>query len=79
MATVTEGQRVKDRRRDYRRRIAVDVAFALADLNASWGDYDRALEHLAAADEIAGGTLTSRFADVRASWVEQAAATARPD
>ncbi len=51
-----------DRRRDYRRRASVDVALALAEMNAGWGDHTSALKHLYAADEIAGGVLVGRFA-----------------
>jgi hypothetical protein len=60
---------------DPRRRAAVDVALSLAELNASWGDYDRALEHFAAADELTGGALGRRFSPERESWLEHAAAT----
>jgi hypothetical protein len=70
--------RFPDRRRDPRRRAAVDVALALADLNASWNDYDRALEHLAAANEIAGGALASRWEDRRQRWLEEAALRPMP-
>jgi hypothetical protein len=73
MATVTGRARVKDRRRDHTRRVAVDVALDLAVMNAGWGDYSRALEHLAAADQLAGGTLGERLSDLRESWVEQGA------
>jgi hypothetical protein len=51
-----------DRRRDYQRRAAADVALALAELNAGWGDHAAALKHLYAADEICGGVLVGRFA-----------------
>ena len=73
VATVANKRRVKERRTDYRRRIAVDVALGLAEMNASWGDHPRALEHLAAADQLAGGSLAHRYADLRDSWVEQSA------
>ena len=70
MVAVADRGLVKDQRKDYRRRIAVDVALALADMNAGWGDYSRALEHLAAADQLAGGSLAHRNDDLRESWVE---------
>jgi hypothetical protein len=63
----------KERRRDPRRRAAVDVALSLAELNAGWGDYDRALEHLAAADQLTGGALDRRFQRERETWLENAA------
>jgi hypothetical protein len=66
-------QRPKERRRDPRRRAAVDVALSLAELNAGWGDYDRALEHFAAADQLTGGVLSMRYDPQRESWLERAA------
>lgn len=69
---------VVDRRRDPRRRAAVDVALSLAELNAGWGDYDRALEHLGAANELSGGALLERTESLREEWVEEALARPRP-
>jgi hypothetical protein len=69
-------QRRNERRNDPRRRAAVDVALSLAELNAGWGDYDRALEHLAAADQLTGGILMPRFRPQREAWIETAATTA---
>jgi len=66
-----------ERRKDPRRRAGVDIALALAELNASWGDYERALEHLRAADELAGGALERRFVQHRDEWLERAAVAAR--
>jgi hypothetical protein len=65
-----------DRRKDPRRRAAVDVAIALAELNASWADYERALEHLRAADELAGGALADRFTSERDEWAARLQGTA---
>jgi hypothetical protein len=73
MAAVAEKRRIIERRRDYRRRIAVDVALALADMNAVWGDFDRALEHLAAADQLAGGAISPRMQGLRDSLISEAA------
>ena len=75
MATVTQKRPVIERRRDHRRRIAVDVALALADVNAVWGDYDRALEHLAAADQLAGGAISPRMTGLRETLIQEAAAS----
>jgi hypothetical protein len=72
MAAVVEKRRVIERRRDYRRRIAVDVALSLADMNAVWGDYDRALEHLAAADQLAGGAISPRMMGLRETLIQEA-------
>jgi hypothetical protein len=66
-------ERRPERRRDPRRRAAVDVALSLAELNAGLGDYDRALEHLSAADQLTGGALRRRFEPQRESWLELAA------
>jgi hypothetical protein len=74
MAAVVEKRHVIERRRDHRRRIAVEVALALADMNAVWGDYDRALEHLAAADQIAGGAISPRMSGLRETLIDEAAA-----
>jgi len=69
-----------DRRRDYQRRAAAEIALALADMNAGWGDHASALKHLYAADEITGGALVGRFArrpDLEArrdQWVRDAMA-----
>lgn len=69
-----------ERRRDYQRRGAAEVALALADLNAGWGDHASALKHLYAADEICGGVLVGRFArrpdltSRRDEWVRHAMA-----
>ena len=52
--------------------MAVDLALALADVSAGWGEYERALEHLAAADQLTGGALATRLTDLRESWVSQA-------
>jgi hypothetical protein len=75
MATVAHNRPVIERRRDHRRRIAVDVALALADVNAVWGDYDRALEHLAAADQLAGGAISPRMTGLRETLIQEAAAS----
>ena len=72
------GVRPKERRRDPRRRAAVDVALSLAELNAGLGDYDRALEHLSAADQLTGGVLGTRFQPQRDNWLEHAARTPAP-
>jgi hypothetical protein len=56
----------------------VDVALSLAELNAGLGDYDRALEHLSAADQLTGGVLGMRFQPQRDIWLEHAARTPAP-
>jgi hypothetical protein len=63
-------QRSRERRRDPRKRAAVDIALSLAELNAGLGDYDRALEHLSAADQLTGGALANRFQAQRDGWLE---------
>jgi hypothetical protein len=69
MAQVAEMRRVKERRKDPRRRVAVEVALGLAEMNAGWGDMERALEHLAAADQISGGALSPRLTALRESLI----------
>jgi hypothetical protein len=66
-------ERARERRSDPRRRAAVDVALSLAELNAGWGDFDRALEHFASADQLTGGALARRFDREREGWLENAA------
>jgi hypothetical protein len=75
---VALAQRPKERRREPRKRAAVDIALSLAELNAGLGDYDRALEHLSAADQLTGGALASRFQPQRDSWLEHAVGTPAP-
>ena len=58
-----------ERRKDPRRRIAVEVALGLAEMNAGWGDTMRALEHLAAADQLSGGALSPRLPSLRESLI----------
>ena len=45
--------------------MAVEVALGLAEMNAGWGDNVRALEHLAAADQLSGGALSPRLSSLR--------------
>ena len=56
----------------------MDIALSLAELNAGLGDYDRALEHLSAADQLTGGMLGPRFQPQRDTWLEQAANSPAP-
>ena len=60
---------VIERRKDWERRAMVDVALSLAELDASWGDYDYALEYLDAANELTRRALTQRWAARRRRWV----------
>jgi len=60
---------VVERRKDFERRAMVDVALSLAELDASWGDYAYAVEYLDAANELARGALTQRWAARRRRWV----------
>ena len=57
----------------------MDIALSLAELNAGLGDYNRALEHLSAADELTGGALAQRFMPQRENWLERAAGTPAPN
>jgi hypothetical protein len=58
--------------------MAVDVALSLAELNAGWGDYDRALEHLAAAEQLTSGNFAGDLREQREAWLELAAAATTP-
>ena len=66
-------RRTHERRSDNRRRAAVDIALSLAALNAGRGDFDRALEHLAAADELTGGSIGRRLYPMREAWIDELA------
>jgi hypothetical protein len=63
------GDAVVERRKDYERRAMVDVVLTLAELDASWGDYDYAIEYLDAANELASGALASRWSARRRRWL----------
>jgi hypothetical protein len=63
---------VTERRKDYERRAMVDVALTLAELDASWGDYEYALEYLNAANELTRGSIAPRWAARRRRWVDAA-------
>ena len=57
-----------ERRKDFERRAMVDVALSLAELDASWGDYGYAVEHLDAANRLSGGALAPRWSATRRHW-----------
>ena len=59
-----------ERRKDLERRAMVDVALTLAELDATWGDYHYAIEHLDSADKLTGGSLMGRWAAKRRRWVD---------
>ena len=67
-----------ERRTDYERRAMVDVALTLAELDASWGDYEYALEYLDAANELTGGSLASRWSARRRRWLYAARGYSSP-
>ncbi|HEX8052107.1 MAG TPA: hypothetical protein VF517_03880 [Thermoleophilaceae bacterium] len=50
----------------------VDVALSLAELDASWGDYNHALRFLDSADELTSGAIRPRWAARRRRWVDAA-------
>jgi hypothetical protein len=60
---------VVERRKDFERRAMVDVSLTLAELDASWGDYEYAIEYLDAANELTSGALASRWSARRRRWV----------
>lgn len=57
-----------ERRKDFERRAVIDVALTLAELDASWGDYSYAIEHLDAANRLSGGALARRWSSRRRRW-----------
>jgi hypothetical protein len=60
---------VTERRKDLERRAMVDVVLTLAELDASWGDYRYALEHLDAANQLTNGSIAPRWAARRRRWL----------
>jgi hypothetical protein len=50
----------------------VDVALILAELDASWGDYEHALRYLDAANELTSGSIAPRWRARRARWLDAA-------
>src|SRR5947209_6224033 len=58
----------EDRRKDFERRAVIDVALTLAELDASWGDYGYAIEHLDAANRLSGGSIARRWGAQRRRW-----------
>jgi hypothetical protein len=61
---------IEERRKDYERRAMVDVALILAELDASWGDYNHALKFLESADELTRGSIAPRWAARRRRWLD---------
>ncbi|MBV9214121.1 MAG: hypothetical protein JOZ25_10815 [Actinobacteria bacterium] len=57
-----------ERRKDLERRAVIDVALTLAELDAAWGDYSYAIEHLDAANRLSGGSLAHRWSNRRRRW-----------
>ena len=50
----------------------VDVALTLAELDASWGDYNHALRFLDSANELTGGSIAPRWSARRRRWLDAA-------
>ena len=51
--------------------MAVEVALGLAEMNVGWGDCERALEHLASADQLSGGALSPRLMSLREGLIRE--------
>ena len=60
----------RERRTDLERRATVDMALTLAELDATWGDYEYAIEYLDAANELTGGALAPRWSARRRRWMD---------
>jgi hypothetical protein len=46
------------------------MALTLAELDATWGDYEYAIEYLDAANELTGGALAPRWSARRRRWMD---------
>ncbi|TML37283.1 MAG: hypothetical protein E6G00_10170 [Actinobacteria bacterium] len=57
-----------ERRKNFERRAVIDVALTLAELDAAWGDYSYAIEHLDAANRLSGGSIARRWSNQRRRW-----------
>ena len=62
-----------ERRRNEDLRAHVDVALALADIEASFGDFDQAWRHLDEAERLSGGALAERCIAIRRRWYDKEA------
>jgi hypothetical protein len=60
-----------ERRHDSERRGKVEVALVLADIEASFGDFDQAWQHLDDAEKLSGGALAQRCVQIRRSWYDR--------
>jgi hypothetical protein len=54
-------------------RASVDLALILADIEASFGDYDQAWYHLDEAERLSGGSLAERCIEIRRTWYDKEA------
>ena len=60
-----------DRRRDQERRASVELALVLADIEASFGDYEQAWQHLDEAEHLTDGALAERCLAIRRGWYDR--------
>ena len=60
-----------ERRRDAERRATVEVALVLADIEASFGDYEQAWRHLDEAEDLTDGALAQRCVEIRRTWYDR--------
>jgi hypothetical protein len=60
-----------ERRTDRERRATVEVALVLADIEASFGDYEQAWAHLDEAEQLTDGALAERCVEIRRGWYDR--------
>jgi hypothetical protein len=60
-----------ERRRDVETRATVEMSLVLADIEASFGDYDQAWRHLDEAEQLTGGAIAERCVEIRRSWYDR--------
>jgi hypothetical protein len=60
-----------ERRRDAERRQTVEMALVLADIEASFGDYEQAWRHLDEAEHLTDGALAQRCLEMRRHWYDR--------
>jgi hypothetical protein len=60
-----------ERRQDQERRATVEVSLVLADIEASFGDYEQAWRHLDEAEHLTDGALADRCLEIRRGWYDR--------
>jgi hypothetical protein len=60
-----------ERRRDTDLRARIEVALVLANIEASFGDFDQAWKYLDEAEQLSDGVLAERCVEIRRGWYDR--------